>query len=101
MIARNTCSPSREIAAHHQRNAHSEKTRLIEFGRLAAANRKRRGLGKPETFTFLGFTFICSKTRRGKFQIKRKSLRDRIPAKLQSIKQAVPRVMPHTIPQRG
>ena len=49
---------------------HSEKTRLIEFGRFAAANRKRRGLSKPETFTFLGFTFICSKTRRGKFQIK-------------------------------
>ena len=47
-----------------------EKTRLIEFGRFAAASRKRRGLGKPETFTFLSFTFICSKTRRGKFQIK-------------------------------
>ena len=44
---------------------HPEKTRLIEFGRLAAENRKRRGLGKPETFTFLGFVFICSKTRRG------------------------------------
>ena len=42
---------------------HPEKTRLIEFGRLAAENRKRRGLGKPETFTFLGFVFICSKTR--------------------------------------
>jgi len=52
---------------------HSEKTRLIEFGRFAVENRKRRGLGKPETFTFLGFTFICGKTRRGKFQIKRKS----------------------------
>ena len=43
---------------------HPEKTRLIEFGRLAAENRKRRGLGKPETFNFLGFVFICSKTRR-------------------------------------
>ena len=43
---------------------HPEKTRLIEFGRLAAENRKRRGLGKPETFTFLGFIFICNKTRR-------------------------------------
>jgi hypothetical protein len=41
---------------------HSEKTRLIEFGRYAARNRKRRGLGKPETFDFLGFTFICSKS---------------------------------------
>src|SRR3954468_6405732 len=66
---------------------HSEKTRLIEFGRFAVENRKRRGLGKPETFTFLGFTFICGKTRQGKFQIKRKSRRDRMQAKLQAIKQ--------------
>ena len=42
---------------------HPEKTRLIEFGRFAAESRKRRGLGKPETFDFLGFTFICGKTR--------------------------------------
>jgi len=80
---------------------HSEKTRLIEFGRVAAANRKRRGLGKPETFTFLGFTFICSKTRRGKFQIKRKSRRDRMQAKLQAIKQELRRSMHQPIPQQG
>ena len=48
---------------------HPEKTRLIEFGRFAAERRKRRGLGKPETFNFLGFTFICGKTRAGKFQL--------------------------------
>ena len=52
---------------------HPEKTRLIEFGRFAAERRQRRGLGKPETFNFLGFTFICGKTRAGKFQIKRKT----------------------------
>jgi group II intron reverse transcriptase/maturase len=80
---------------------HSEKTRLIEFGRFAAENRKRRGLGKPETFTFLGFTFICSKTRRGKFQIKRKSRRDRMQAKLQAIKQELRRSMHQPIPQAG
>src|ERR1700675_2267020 len=80
---------------------HSEKTRLIEFGRFAAVNRKRRGLGKPETFTFLGFTFICSKTRRGKFQIKRKSRRDRMQAKLQAIKQELRRSMHQPIPQQG
>jgi hypothetical protein len=39
---------------------HPDKTRLIEFGRFAAANRKQRGLGKPETFAFLGFTFTCA-----------------------------------------
>jgi hypothetical protein len=38
---------------------HPEKTRLIEFGRQAANRREKRGLGKPETFNFLGFTFIC------------------------------------------
>ena len=80
---------------------HSEKTRLIEFGRFAAENRKRRGLGKPETFTFLGFTFICSKTRRGKFQIRRKSRRDRMQAKLQAIKQELRRSMHQPIPQQG
>src|SRR4051795_6338165 len=80
---------------------HSEKTRLIEFGRSAVENRKRRGLGKPETFTFLGFTFICGKTRRGKFQIKRKSRRDRMQAKLQAIKQELRRNIHQPIPQQG
>jgi RNA-directed DNA polymerase len=80
---------------------HPEKTRLIEFGRLAAENRKRRGLGKPETFTFLGFIFICSKTCRGKFQIKRKSRRDRMRAKLQAIKQELRRRMHQPIPAQG
>ena len=57
---------------------HPDKTRLIEFGRFAATNRAKRGLGKPETFDFLGFTHICSHTRTGKFQLKRKTRRDRM-----------------------
>jgi RNA-directed DNA polymerase len=65
---------------------HPEKTRLIAFGRFAAARRKERGLGKPETFNFLGFTFICGKSRDGKFLINRKSRRDRMQAKLKEIK---------------
>ena len=80
---------------------HPDKTRLIEFGRFAAANRKRRGLGKPETFNFLGFTFICSKSRRGKFLIKRKTRRDRMRAKLQAIKQELRRRMHQPIPVQG
>jgi len=80
---------------------HPEKTRLIEFGRWAAENRKRRGLGKPETFNFLGFTFICGKSRRGKFLIKRKSRRDRMRAKLQAIKQELRRRMHQPIPVQG
>src|SRR3989442_1819116 len=47
---------------------HPDKTRLVEFGRYAVANRKERGEGKPETFNFLGFTHICGPTwRTGKF----------------------------------
>ena len=80
---------------------HPEKTRLIEFGRFAAENRKRHGLGKPETFNFLGFTFICGKSRRGKFLIKRKSRHDRMRAKLQEIKRALRRGMHQPIPEQG
>jgi RNA-directed DNA polymerase len=64
---------------------HPEKTRLIEFGRYAAHNRRQRGLGKPETFDFLGFTLICTQSRRGHFQLKRKTRRDRMRAKLKEI----------------
>jgi RNA-directed DNA polymerase len=80
---------------------HPEKTRLIEFGRFAAERRKRRGLGKPETFNFLGFTFICGKTRAGKFQIKRKTRRDRMRAKLKMIKEEMWRRMHQSIPKQG
>jgi RNA-directed DNA polymerase len=80
---------------------HPEKTRLIEFGRHAAASRKARGLGKPETFNFLGFTFICGKSRRGHFLVKRKTRRDRMRAKLQAIKQELRRRMHWPIPEQG
>jgi RNA-directed DNA polymerase len=80
---------------------HPEKTRLIEFGRFAAKNRKARGLGKPETFNFLGFTFICGKSRRGKFLVKRKTRRDRMRAKLQQVKEELRRRMHQPIPQQG
>jgi hypothetical protein len=66
--------------------AHGEKTRLLEFGRHAAVRRQRRGLGKPETFTFLGFTFICGKSRRGAFLLHRKTRGDRMRATLQEVK---------------
>jgi hypothetical protein len=48
-----------------------DKTRLIEFGRFAAERRAQRGLAKPETFNFLGFTFICERNSRGQFLVKR------------------------------
>lgn len=80
---------------------HPDKTRLIEFGRFAAANRKKRGLGKPETFKFLGFVLICGKSRRGDFQIRRKSRRDRMRGKLREIKEELRRRMNRPIPETG
>jgi len=80
---------------------HPEKTRLIEFGCFAAERRKRRGLGRPETFNFLGFIFICGKTRQGKFQIKRKTRRDRMRAKLRTIKEEMWRRMHQPIADQG
>ena len=80
---------------------HPEKTRLIEFGRFAAKDRKARGLGKPETFNFLGFTFICGQTRSGKFLLKRKTRRDRMRAKLRMIKQEMWRRMHQPLHQQG
>jgi group II intron reverse transcriptase/maturase len=80
---------------------HPDKTRLIEFGRHAAAGRKKRGLGKPETFDFLGFTHICSRCRRGSFQLKRKSRRDRVRGKLKEIKEELWRRMHWPIPEQG
>jgi len=80
---------------------HSIKTRLLEFGRHAAADRKRRGLGKPETFEFLGFTHICGRSRAGRFQLRRKSRRDRMRAKLAAIKQELRRHLHASIPEQG
>jgi RNA-directed DNA polymerase len=80
---------------------HGEKTRLLEFGRYAAARRRRRGLGKPETFTFLGFTFICGKSRRGAFQLQRKTRGDRMRAKLREVKEQLRCRMHDAIPDQG
>jgi group II intron reverse transcriptase/maturase len=68
---------------------HLEKTRLIEFGRFAESDRKRRDEGKPETFTFLGFTHYCGKTRDGTFTVWRRTAGKRIRAKLQAIQKTL------------
>jgi len=91
----------RERLAAFALQLHPEKTRLVEFGQDAVQNRARRGLGKPETFNFLGFTFISSQTRRGKFLVKRKSRRDRLRAKLQEIKGELRRRMHEPISEQG
>jgi hypothetical protein len=78
-----------------------DKTRLIEFGRFAAERRAQRGLGKPETFNFLGFTFICERNSRGQFLVKRITRRDRMRAKLREIKEELRRRMHRPIPEQG
>lgn len=65
---------------------HPQKTRLIEFGREAAVRREQAGEGKPESFNFLGFTHICGRSRKGRFQLKRKTRGDRMRAKLRELK---------------
>ena len=80
---------------------HPDKTRLIEFGRYAAEHRARRGLGKPETFNFLGFTHICGRSSRGVFQLKRQTRRDRMRARLRAIKDELQRRMHEPIPLQG
>jgi hypothetical protein len=80
---------------------HPDKTHLIEFGRHAAANRERRGLGKPETFNFLGFTHICGRTRNGKFSLHRKTRRDRLRAKLREVKETLRRRLHAPINEQG
>jgi RNA-directed DNA polymerase len=77
---------------------HKDKTRLIEFGRFAAENRKRQGKGRPETFDFLGFTHICGKTENGKFTVLRHSIGKRIRAKLMELKIELRRRLHHPLP---
>jgi len=65
-------SELRERLAKFGLELHPDKTPLIEFGRDAARGRKQRGEGKPETFTFLGFTHHCGERhKRGTFTVRR------------------------------
>jgi RNA-directed DNA polymerase len=64
----------------------AEKTRLIRFGRFAAQQRKERGLGRPETFWFLGFTHYCTTTKDGRFLVLRKTISKRMAAKLREVR---------------
>lgn len=57
-----------------------DKTRTLEFGRYAKANRQKRGLGKPETFDFLGFTHYCGVSKDGRYSLKVKTSSKRLTA---------------------
>jgi len=81
---------------------HSEKTRLIEFGRYAEEHRERSGKGKPETFDFLGFTHICGKTRTdGRFTVRRQTVKKRLRNKLQAVRQELRRRWHEPIAETG
>jgi RNA-directed DNA polymerase len=86
--ARQFWTELRDRFAEYALELHPEKTRLIEFGRHAAEDRKRNGRGKPETFNFLGFTHICGKSRKGRFALVRLTMRKRLAAKLREVKEA-------------
>ena len=86
----------------HGLEIHREKTRLIEFGRFAEANRTERGEGKPETFDFLGFTHICSRTQKGnRFTIRRKTIAKRLRTKLKEVREAIIRRRHEPVPALG
>ena len=80
---------------------HADKTRLIEFGRYATERRERRGLGKAETFDFLGFTHSCAKLGTGKFAVKRTTMRKRMRTKLQAVNAELKRRRHLPIPVQG
>jgi group II intron reverse transcriptase/maturase len=94
-------SELRERLERFALQVHSEKTRIVEFGRYAAERRERRGLGKPETFTFLGFVHICGTSSNGKYLLLRRTRRDRLRATLRSIKERLRRRMHDPIPDIG
>ena len=81
----------RERLARFELSLHPEKTRLVKFGMFAQANRRRRGLGRPETFDFLGFTHYCAKDRKGRFQLGRKPAAKRVSRTLKRIKEPLRR----------
>lgn len=81
---------------------HPNKTRLIEFGKYASAKRRSRGEGKPETFTFLGFTHICSVNWKHKcFKILRQTDKKRMRETLARIGQNLKTHMHHDIDAVG
>jgi RNA-directed DNA polymerase len=91
----------RERLAKFSLELNAEKTRLIRFGRFAAQQRRERGLGKPETFQFLGFTHICGKTKKGRFKLKRITDKKRMRAKLSAVKAELTRRRHLPIPDQG
>lgn len=94
-------SSLRERFAKFGLELHPDKTRLLEFGRSAINNRKRRGERRPETFDFLGLTHRCGRTRKGGYTIARETARKKMAAKLREVKAELRRRMHESIPDQG
>jgi len=80
---------------------HPDKTRLLEFGRYASSDRRRRGQGKPETFDFLGFTHICSTNRKGWFLLRRHTVRTRLRRKVKEVLENLRKRMHRPVHETG
>jgi RNA-directed DNA polymerase len=91
----------RERFARFGLELHPDKTRLIEFGRHAAWRRAAQGLGKPETFGFLGFTHLCAVTKTGRFWVRRITIAKRMRAKLHEVKEQLKRRRHQPVPEQG
>src|SRR6185312_10883955 len=91
----------RERFARFGLELHPDKTRLIEFGRHAVPRRAACGLGKPDTFDFLGFTHLCGKSRKGRFWLRRITIAKRMRAKLREINDQLKRRRHQPIPEQG
>ncbi|MBV9729004.1 MAG: RNA-directed DNA polymerase, partial [Pseudonocardiales bacterium] len=99
--ARRFLAELRERFAKFGLELHPDKTRLIEFGRYAAERRRARGLGKPDTFDFLGFTHICARMRDGRFWVRRITVSKRMRAKLREVKDQLKQRRHQPIPEQG
>jgi group II intron reverse transcriptase/maturase len=99
--ARRFLAELRERFATFGLELHPDKTRLIEFGRYAARDRERRGLGKPDTFDFLGFTHICATSRRGTFWLRRITIAKRMRTKLKEVNDQLKRRRHQPISMQG
>jgi RNA-directed DNA polymerase len=99
--ARQFLSDLRKRFARFGLELHPDKTRLIQFGRYAAERRAEHGLGRPETFDFLGFTHICATTRDGRFFLKRVTVSKRLRAKLKEVNGLLKRRRHEPIPVQG
>ena len=91
----------KERMAKFSLEMHEDKTRLVEFGRFATENRKKRGDKKPETFDFLGFTHICSRKKNGTFTIYRKTIPKRLRVKIKDVREKLFRNRHQPVAKQG